>query len=96
MDLLFSLIPGALKKRGLAEHAEGALIVHRAQKWLQEKCPHLLECVKVRSIKDHVLTIECTHSVALQECQACSQDLLLYLQQECPFGIIKNVRLLRQ
>src|SRR5690349_5881394 len=41
MDHIFTVLPGVLRKRGLQEHAEGALIVLRAQKWIGARLPHL-------------------------------------------------------
>lgn len=85
MDRLFTVVPKVLRKRGLQEHAEGALVVHRAQQWISEHLPLIAEVILVQSFKENTLFIDCEHSVALQECQAISADLHAYLRSNCPF-----------
>jgi len=95
MDRLFSVLPKVLRKRGLTEQAEGALVVHRAQRWMSERLPVLESYIRVQKVKDGVLYVNCQHSVAMQECQAVIGDLRVYLQTECPFSRIQEIRVIR-
>jgi hypothetical protein len=96
MDHIFSVLPKVLRKRGLQEHAEGALVVHRAQQWLHERLPHLATVISVRNVKENVLHIVCIHSIAVQECQNAIPDLQDYLRSNCAFAGILEVRVGRQ
>ncbi len=93
MDRLIEVLPKVLRKRGLNDHAEGALIVLRAQRWLEERFPSLKESIRVQKYKEHVLHILCTHSIALQECQASIDDLKEFLRKDCAFTAVSDVRL---
>lgn len=95
MDKLSLVLPKVLQKRGLAKHANGALVAHRAKDWLGKKLPQLETFVKVARIQDGVLFLSCSHSVALQECQGSVAELLQYLRVECPFEPILDVRVVR-
>lgn len=95
MDHIFKLLPGVLQKRGLREHAVSALVVHRARSWIAERLPSVCSYLEVLKINDGTLFIACRHSIAAQECQAVLSDLCSFLQQECPFAVIRDVRLAR-
>ncbi len=95
MEHIFKLLPGVLQKRGLQEHAVSALVVHRARSWIAEQLPSAAPYLEVLKINDGTLFIACTHSIAAQECQAALSDLRSFLQQECPFAVIRDVRLAR-
>lgn len=95
MDRLFSVLPKVLRKRGLNEHAEGALVVLRAQRWLEERFPALLDGIRVQKYQEHVLHIHCSHSIALQECQGAIPDLQDFLRKDCAFTAISDIRVSR-
>lgn len=95
MDKLNAVLPKVLNKRGLGEHARGALTVFRASVWMAEKLPHLKELVQVHKVQDGVVHVSCGHSIALQECQSVTADLLQFLHLECPFAGVKEVRIIR-
>lgn len=92
MDRLFSVLPKVLRKRGLQEHAEGALVVLRAHRWLEEHFPHLKGSVSVQKYKENTVHILCTHSIAVQECQSSMSDLKAFLHKECAFAGVIDVR----
>lgn len=96
MDKLSSVLPTVLHRRGIEKHATGALLVHRAKAWMTERLPHLEAFVRVLKVQDGVMHISCGHSVALQECQCVSAELLKYLRLECPFGNVNDVRISRE
>lgn len=95
MERLFHLLPKALNKRGLQEHAQSALLIHRTQQWLEKRFPVTAPNIHTRHIKDGVLTVACDHAIALQECQASLGDLMENLKTECPFVRIREVRFVR-
>lgn len=76
MDKVSSLIGSILAKRGLRDHAEAAMFTHRISAWLAERHPGLRSMVKIGSVRDGIVSLECKHSIALRECQ----DLLPELQ----------------
>lgn len=92
MDKVSSVIGSVLRRRGLRDHAEGALVVHRCDAWMSEHMPHVREFVVVRSFKDGILLLACSNSVAAQECTGASDSLLKDLRANCPFATIKSVR----
>jgi hypothetical protein len=96
MDRISFVLPSVLQKRGLAQHAQGAHVTHSAKKWFEIKTPHLLPFIGSMKAAETVLHIACTHSIALQECQALSAELIEYLRLECPFGGIKDIRYSRE
>ncbi len=96
MDHIFRVLPRVLQKRGIAEHAQAALVVHRAAEWLRKELPHLSKHARVTRLKDTILTIECSHPIAAQECQGQSALLLSFLQENCPFMKVSEVRVGRE
>ena len=95
MDRLSSILPKVLRKRGLQEHAVGALVVLRASAWIAMRLPELAGMVRVRSFKEGTLHIVCTHSVAVQECQGLIANLHHYLRSECDVSGIIDIRIAR-
>lgn len=95
MDRVFSVLPKVLNKRGLQQHAEGALVVHRVEQWITHRLPELSRCVHVKKFQEGTVFLECTHSVALQECRAAMSDLKAYLIAECSFARILDIRIAR-
>lgn len=95
MDRISRVLPQVLQKRGLAEHASSAHITYCASQWLADAFPDFQAILTVRSYKDGTLFIECSHSIALQECQAKLPDLRTYLALECPLTPVSDVRIAR-
>ena len=96
MDHIFTVLPGVLRKRGLHEHAEGALMVLRAQRWIDIRLPHLQAVIRVQKFQENTLHIVCTHSIAIQECQGFIVDLQSYIRSEGLFQGTIQVRIARQ
>lgn len=95
MDKLSLVLPKVLRKRGLGTHAYGALAAYHARQWMDGRLPELRDAIRVLRLKDGVLHFSCTHSVAVQECQGVSEELLQFLRVECPFERITDIRVLR-
>ena len=95
MDKISFVLPKVLQRRGLAKHANGALVAHRTKHWLDEHLPQMEAFVRVARIQDGVIFLSCTHSVALQECQGAAAELLQFIRIECPFEPILDVRVVR-
>lgn len=94
MDRASQLITGALAKQGLARHALAAMAIHRVNGWLRKRFP-ADGVAFVRSIADGTLSIECRHSIVLQELQLQITDLRSFCETECPFASIRDIRLSR-
>lgn len=95
MQRLNTLLPAVLARRGLQTHVTAAVVVLTAQRWLEEQLPALQGQCKVETLKDGALTIVCSHSVALQECQQRQTQLLAHLRQEYPGTLIRDARVTR-
>lgn len=95
MDSLSSILPKVLHKRGLHKHAVAALVTHKATEWLTMALPSFLPYFHVDSLKDGVLTISTTHSIAAQECLPLLPGLKEFLGRECTGSAIREVRLIR-
>ena len=95
MQQLSSLLPKVLAKRGLAEHAHAAHVVHASEQWLLERLPDFRGVLKVQKFQDGTIFVSCTHSIAAQECHPLFSDLQVFLHKECRFNDIKGVRLTR-
>ena len=94
MDHISHVLPRVLQKRGIAEHAQAALVVHRASTFLKEHLPEFSAHVRVTHVRDGVLTIECDHPIAAQECHAAIPSLHAFLQ-ESGGTTVKDIRLSR-
>lgn len=95
MDHIGSLLTKVLKKRGLYKHAEASLIVQQSQEWLKKKLPKFIRDLRVVSFKDGTLTVSCANSIAAQECQQVSHELMQYLASECGAQGLEGVRCTR-
>lgn len=95
MDRMFTVLPKVLHKRGLHEHAESALVVFRAERWLHTRFPTFEGLIRVQKLANNTLHIVCTHSIALQECQASIPDLHKYLHADCSFKGVTDIRITR-
>jgi len=95
MDRLSTVLPRVLGRRGFAVQAQAALVTFKARTWLQEYCPHLTAMVEVRMLKEGELVISCAHSIALQEVQSVSEDVLQFVRRECPLVPIAGLRVIR-
>lgn len=79
MDKISKLIPKVLAARGLKSQADASYAVYLAVDWLHTQSVGLAEQCIVTTLKDQTLTVECLHSIALQEMQQKSEDLKAYL-----------------
>lgn len=95
MDRVADLLTKVLQRRGLADHAQAALAVHRAQAWLKQHLPHIHSVLRVARLHEGTLEIECGHAIAAQECQAQVPGLLSYLQENGKNLKIHSIRLIR-
>ena len=96
MEKVSSLMNAVLRRRGLADHAQGALAVLRAQAWLVGRLPPFASFIQVQAVRDGEVLIACTHGAAMQECRALEQELLQELRKDPACGIIRSVRVMRQ
>lgn len=95
MDRVSSVLTSVLNRRGLAAHAEGALAVLRAKEWIAEHLPQISSFVRIRSVKDGQMMIECENAIAMQECHSIANSLLQELKRDSACGIIRSVRVER-
>lgn len=95
MDSLSSILPRVLHRRGLHKHAVAALVTHKAADWLRLALPALESYLHVDTVKDGVLTISTTHSIAAQECLPLLPGLMEFLNRECKGSAVRDVRLVR-
>lgn len=96
MERLDTLMPAVLRKRGLMGHASAALITHRANAWFAEHLPAFVQDLRATSLKDKELIITAQHSIAAQECQQCSDQLMRYLREDCGHASeLERLRLVR-
>lgn len=93
MDRLSTLLPKALRKRGLKDQADASLVVHTAQTWLKEKG---LEDASAEKLENGTLFIEVESSIAAQECHAQKEELLSSLQKTFPTIAVNQVRIMRK
>lgn len=94
MERVSSLLPGALRRRGLSEQAKAALVVHRTAEWLATKRKSAKNDMRPVCVKDGVLTVECTSSIALQEGEGLKHSLFVWLSKE-GFSAVTSVRFVR-
>ncbi|MBI3331347.1 DUF721 domain-containing protein [Candidatus Peregrinibacteria bacterium] len=95
MDSLRSVLPKILAKRGLKEHAEAALVVHKAQLFLESVLPTLSSGIHAEKLERGTLMIAVANSIAAQECQQLSGRLLEHLKAECPGVAVAEIRIRR-
>lgn len=95
MDSISSILPRVLHKRGLHGHAVAALVTHKATEWLNLALPALAKQFRVENVRDGVLTISTTHSIAAQECMPLLPSLMEFLKRECKGSSVRDVRLMR-
>ena len=96
MDQLSSILPSVLRKRGLHGHAVAALVTLKANEWLRLALPACASRLHVETVKDGVLTIATTHSIAAQECLPLLPALQEFLNRECKGSSVRDVRLVRE
>ncbi|MBU0767152.1 DUF721 domain-containing protein [Patescibacteria group bacterium] len=96
MDHISKLIPKTLRKHGLLDEAKASLAVFHAKKWMEQKLPNLIEEIQPRKCQDKTLFIEVAHSMAAQECQFVTSDLLTHLHEECGLSQeVESIRIVR-
>ncbi|MDD5041463.1 MAG: DciA family protein [Candidatus Peribacteraceae bacterium] len=96
MDRLSQILPKVLQSRGIKQHADAALVLHRAQAWIAENLSNLRTSVFPQSLQeDGTLLIECKDSAAAQECLSALPHLKVFLREECGFLPVRTIRLVR-
>jgi len=95
MDSVRSVLPKILAKRGLKDHAQAALIVHKAQLFLERVLPTLASEIRVQKMSQGTLIIAVTHSIAAQECQHLMPRLKEHLAKEYPELPVLEIRTIR-
>ncbi len=96
MDHLRTILPSVLQKRGLKQHADAALVLHRANAWLSEQFPLLRGSLSAHSLEeDGTLLIACDKPAAAQECLPSLPHLKVFLREECGFSPVRSIRLMR-
>ena len=96
MDHISTLLPKVLRKRGLKDEVDASQITFVAQRWLTESLPDFSEAITVTKYAEKTVFIEVKHSIAAQECYACTDDLLHYLKNKHPGLPIERIRILRK
>ncbi len=91
IDRLSTIIGTVLRRRGLAQHAEAALTILRANEWLTAHLPS--RSCEATSLKDGTLTVVCTHAIILQELQGQMPEFRQWLAKECSSSRIGDIRL---
>ena len=94
MDKISQLIPKVLEKKGLKDQASASYAVYLAIDWLHAQSGALGEHCIVTTLKDQVLTIECLHSIAMQEIHQKSDDLLSHLNSFCDISV-RSISIIR-
>lgn len=95
MDKVASFLKTVLHRRGLAEHAEGALAAYRAKAWIQEQLPQIASYVHIRGVRDGEMLIACENAIAMQECSAMSEGLLAELRHNPSSAMVRSIRVER-
>lgn len=96
MDSVQSILTKVLHRRGLARHASAARAAFVAERWVRDRLPMFSDAVAVGTCRDGILTVQCSHSVAAQECQQLTPFLLDHLRGECGEGLVSEVRVVRE
>lgn len=96
MDHIRTLLPKVLNRRGLMKEATASMIVFRAGEWLARELPGFTDFLFARKFQNGELVVATRHSIAAQECQQRTTDLLHYLQQECGHAEVARIRLIRE
>jgi len=95
MDRISSFLTNVLQKRGLADHAKGALATLRARDWITEQLPQISSYIKVKGIKEGEIVIACENAIAMQECRSASEGLLQELRKDSSCGVVRSIRVER-
>ena len=96
MDHISTLLSKVLHKRGIKHEADASLVVHTANLWIQETMGALENEIRATKYVKPVLVISIHSSVAAQECQGRSDELLSHLQERFPELPIERIRILRE
>jgi hypothetical protein len=95
MDTLQSILPRVLHKRGLRTQMQACLVTYVAQQWIDAALPQIAEFVRVTKFSHTTLSIQCSHSIAAQECLPLLPALKEYLQKTCPKDALSEILLMR-
>lgn len=96
MDRLSTLLPKVLRKRGIKDEADAALVVHAANQWLQQQGGILASSVATMRYSGNSLTLCTQSSVAAEEARGKSEELLEALRERLPGIVIETVRTVRR
>jgi len=95
MDLLRALLPKTLRRHGLEQQAESALICYQAERWYADHLPAVAQSLRSTVFRDGVLQVECETSIAAQELRLHEAALLAALQESVPGTRITGLRISR-
>jgi len=96
MDRLSQILPGVLQSKGLKQHADAALVLHRARAWIAEHLPGIRASVTPRAMQeDGMLLVACDDAAAAQQCIDALPHLKVFLREECGFLPVRTIRLVR-
>ncbi len=95
MDRAFSILPKILRQRGLSDAAYSGLVLERAMQWIKQELPECAASLHPLQVKDAVLIVEGTHSIAVAECSGRCQELQIYLTSTLPEIPLKSIRVVR-
>lgn len=91
MERLSSLLPTALKKRGLHQVAVASSVVLAAQRWIDSELAATASALHARTVRDAVLSIDADNPIALSEMNRRVPMLLQRLQQQFPDTALRSV-----
>lgn len=95
MDHISSLLPKVLQKKGLTSHCEASLIIHHAEAWISSNLHVFQADLRPKKFADGVLVIDCSNSVAAQECHQRAQELLTFLRESVGSDAVSDIRVSR-
>ena len=95
MERLSSLLPTALRKHGLLEHASASQIVVIANTWLQKNVPSSMSLTAIK-YTDGVLFLSAATSTALHMGSQKRGELLEYLHISCAGIVLRDICCMHQ
>lgn len=96
MDRLSTLLPKVLRKHGIKDEADAALVVHTANQWLQEQGGILTTSVAAMRFARNTLTLCTQSSVAAEEVRGKNEELLSALRERLPGIVVETVHIVRR
>ncbi len=95
MERLSSLLPTALRKHGLLEHASASQIVIIANTWLQKNIPSSMSLTATKYV-DGVLFLSAATSIALHMGSLKRGELLEHLHISFPEIVLRDICCMHQ